>query len=79
MTDLTEEGQLEPVEVSNGASLMLQLPDGDYLLLPNVSKFLEENNGTAMMIQTDGDILVLRKGLKKNEHKWISIIADAND
>lgn len=54
-------------------SLLLQLGDGTYVLLPNIAELLQQTDAKGMMVDDDFHIWVLRQGLKKGRYRWVPI------
>jgi hypothetical protein len=58
-------------------SAAFQIGDGEYIIFPEgMKKFADKYRAEAISIESDGDIMVLRTGPKKDQLRWVSLVAE---
>lgn len=67
-----------PIRVEMNNPLVLQVSEeGSYVIFPEGAKvFADRYGGELLMVEPDGDIQVLRRGLQKNKLMWVSVVID---
>lgn len=74
-TDKEDEGG--PDVYSYVPSTAFQIADGQYIVFPEgMKKFADKYRAEAISIEEDGDIMVLRTGPKKDQLRWVSLVAE---
>ena len=74
MENTEEEEGFEPImEEIVKSKLILYTQSGSYIIIPDVNKFITDNDGEALMVSEDDYIYVLKKGLKKNSMQWVCL------